>query len=175
MDRQKVHFLCTFCSFLSRLHVADGHLLAIPQIRSVKGIVSRDAYFWKAYKKYFLCMRWWFFTIFCFLVDEKIKLKVLACSFENNPHQRPHSGDLILKMNTGSRLCSWKIIREAAFDKLILGPFPCSQWEVGTRKTSTNNREGNFEEPHEAFPILVNNLKKHFQYYFKEANTKIIN
>ncbi len=116
-------------------------------------------------------------TIFCFLVDEKIKLKVLACSFENNPHQRPHSGDLILKMHTGSRLCFWKIIREAAFDKLILGPFPCSQWEVGTRKTSTNNREGNFEEPHEAFSILVNDFKEAFSILvndFKEANTKII-
>ncbi len=27
-------------------------------------------------------MRWWFFTILSFLVDENIKLKVLACSFE---------------------------------------------------------------------------------------------
>jgi hypothetical protein len=27
-------------------------------------------------------MRWWFFKIFCFLVDEKIKLKILASFFE---------------------------------------------------------------------------------------------
>jgi hypothetical protein len=28
-----------------------------------------------------------------FAVDEKIKLKVLACSFEIKPLQRPYSGD----------------------------------------------------------------------------------
>jgi hypothetical protein len=54
------------------------------------------------------------FTIVYFLVDEKIKLKVLACSlklltnFENpssDTLQMHKSGDLTLKMHTGSRLC----------------------------------------------------------------------
>jgi hypothetical protein len=54
------------------------------------------------------------FTIFCFLVDEKIKPKVLACSLEithkvlkNLPVTRfkdPKVAMLILRMLTGSRL-----------------------------------------------------------------------
>ncbi len=47
-------------------------------------------------------MCWWIFNFVCFLVDEKIKLKVVASSFEIsnfenlsiNPFQRPWSGDL---------------------------------------------------------------------------------
>ena len=38
--------------------------------------------------------------IFCFLVDEKIKLKVLALSFRSKPLQRPpKAAILILKMH----------------------------------------------------------------------------
>jgi hypothetical protein len=67
------------------------------------------------------------FPIFCFLGDEKIKLK--ACSlkllnnFETLPVTRfkdPKAAILTLKMLTGSRLGFRKIIPEAACDKLIL-------------------------------------------------------
>ncbi len=50
------------------------------------------------------------FTIFCFLVDEKIKLKVLACSFEityyfENPSSNsPKAAISTVKMLAGSRL-----------------------------------------------------------------------
>jgi hypothetical protein len=54
---------------------------------TLKGIVSRDEYFLKAYdNKYCMgtfCTCTDRFTIFCFLVDEKIQLKFLACSFES--------------------------------------------------------------------------------------------
>ncbi len=54
----------------------------------IKGIVPRDEYFFKAYNntvnRYFLYSihALIVFTIIYFLVNEKIKLKVLACSFE---------------------------------------------------------------------------------------------
>ncbi len=71
------------------------------------------------------------FTNLCFLVDEKIKLKILACFFEityqlwksfRNPLQRPYT----LQRRF---LTYWKCIHEAACDKLILAHFSCSQWE----------------------------------------------
>jgi hypothetical protein len=79
-------------------------------------------------------------------LNEKIKLKVLACSFEilkllinfenpySNPLQRPKAAILTLKMLTGSRLWFFKIIPKAAGDKLILAHFLCSKWDVGTRE-----------------------------------------
>jgi hypothetical protein len=93
-------------------------------------------------------MRWYsFFTIFCYLVDEKIKLKVLACSFEitlilkKNPSSNPLQEDpkaaiLTLVMLTGTRLWFCKIIPEAACGKLILAHFPCSRWDAGNRVQS---------------------------------------
>ncbi len=53
--------------------------------RMIKGldIVPRDEYFLKTYdNKKVLSVHALVFTIFCFLVDEIIKLKVLACFFE---------------------------------------------------------------------------------------------
>ncbi len=44
------------------------------------------------------------FAIICFLVDEKIKLKVLACSLKSL--KGTNAVILTLKMHTGSRLCS---------------------------------------------------------------------
>jgi hypothetical protein len=77
------------------------------------------------------------FTIFCCLVAEKIKLKVLAFSFQNyflifkflpvTRFKDPKVGILTLKMHTGSRLRFCKIIPETACDNLILVHFPCSQ------------------------------------------------
>jgi hypothetical protein len=71
--------------------------------------------------RYFLYMHWKFFKIgnFCFLDDERIKLKVLACSFQNpsrNPLQIPWSGDFL----------HWKCLQEAACEKLILAHFPAA-------------------------------------------------
>jgi hypothetical protein len=51
------------------------------------------------------------FKIFYFLVDKKIKLKVLPCSFEIlkilpvTSFKDPKAAILTLKMHTGSRLC----------------------------------------------------------------------
>ncbi len=48
---------------------------------NIKGIVKRDEFIFKPYdnrKVHALIV----FTLFGFLVDDKIKLKVLACSFE---------------------------------------------------------------------------------------------
>jgi hypothetical protein len=49
-------------------------------------IMSRDDYFLKVCnnKKAFSVHVLIVFTIICFVVDEKLKLKVLACSFEIN-------------------------------------------------------------------------------------------
>ena len=47
------------------------------------------------------------FNIFCFLADERIKLKILAFSFKNPSRTRfkdPEAAILTLKMLTGSRL-----------------------------------------------------------------------
>ncbi len=44
----------------------------------------------------------------------------------------PDAAVLTLKMLPGSHLWFCKIIPEAAHGKLILAPFPCSQWEIGT-------------------------------------------
>jgi hypothetical protein len=84
------------------------------------------------------------FTIFCFLVDEKIKLKVfslhaplkLLTNFGNsssksaNHFKEPKAQIWTLKMHTRSRLRFCQIIPEAAFDKLIVAHFPCSQRRV---------------------------------------------
>jgi hypothetical protein len=53
-------------------------------IAEVKRIVSRDEYFFKAYnnKQVLSVHALLVFQIFSFLVDVKIKLKILACSFE---------------------------------------------------------------------------------------------
>jgi hypothetical protein len=78
--------------------------------------------------------------IFCFYVDEKIKLKVLTCSCELltisskilkilpvTRFKDPKGSILTLKMHTNAPCDSVKSHREAACDKLILEHFPCSQ------------------------------------------------
>jgi hypothetical protein len=52
--------------------------------KNIKGIVYRDEYFFQAYNSgYVLYVHALIVsTNFCFLVDEKIKLKDLACSCE---------------------------------------------------------------------------------------------
>jgi hypothetical protein len=78
------------------------------------------------------------FTFFVSVDEQKVSdcsLKLLA-NFENpssNPLERPQSGDLTLKMQTGSLLWFCKIILEAICDKLILAHFSCSQLEVGSK------------------------------------------
>jgi hypothetical protein len=60
-------------------------LLRNGQESSLKGIVSRDEYFFQnSYdnKKVLSSHALIVFTSFCILVDEKIQLQVLACSFE---------------------------------------------------------------------------------------------
>jgi hypothetical protein len=49
-----------------------------------KGIVSREKYFFEGLniKLVYLCTYADGFIIFCFFIDETIKLTVLACSFE---------------------------------------------------------------------------------------------
>jgi hypothetical protein len=64
------------------------------------------------------------FTIFCFLIDENIKLKILACFFEITflnilsvtCFEDPKAAIMTQKMLTGSRLLFCKIIPEAACD-----------------------------------------------------------
>jgi hypothetical protein len=75
---------------------------------TLKGLISRDEYFLKAYNnKLVLSVHALaVFTFFCLLVDEKIKLKVVACFFEI------------------TLFC--KITPDTACDKLILAHFPCS-------------------------------------------------
>ncbi len=71
----------------------------------VKGIVSREEYFLKAYynKQALSVHALMFFTVFCFLVDKKIKLKVLAYLLTNflpvTRFKEPKASILILKMH----------------------------------------------------------------------------
>ncbi len=112
-------------------------------IGHLKGIVSRDEYFfWRLIiiNKNFLFLALMVFTI---LFHEKTKLEVWACPFgityqelilEILPETRfknPKVAILTLKMLIWSRLWFCKITPEAACDKSILARFPWGQWEVG--------------------------------------------
>ncbi len=62
-----------------------------------------------------------------------VSLKFLA-NFENplsNPLQKPHSGDLTLRMHTGSHMWSWKLFRKPAM--------------MFSLEKSTNNRKAKTE------------------------------
>jgi hypothetical protein len=136
-----------------------------------KGIGLRDEYFLRLMilNRYFLYMHKWFSTIICFLVDEIIKLKVLACSFEitykfwktlsEALFKDPKATILTLGMFTGSRPWFPKIIPKATCDKLFLTHFPWRQRGVDTG---------------EHRPIQKRKHFKKFVSNFKEANKKLI-
>ncbi len=110
------------------------------------------------------------FTIFCLLVVEKIKLKVLACSSEipvltnsENPlvtrFKYPKAAILTLKMLAGSRLWFCNIIPEADCDELTLAPFAFSQWEVGTGEHRPITEKGVLRRI-SVYIFKINNSKK---------------
>ncbi len=48
--------------------------------------------------------------------------------------KEPEAAIFTLKKCLQETACDSVKLKEAAKDKLILAPFPCSQWEVGTRE-----------------------------------------
>ncbi len=72
---------CLICKRIHNPWMLSVFFDFLPLLRTLKGILS----FLKAYNnKYLLSVHaLMVFTIFCFIVDEKIKFKVLACFFES--------------------------------------------------------------------------------------------
>jgi hypothetical protein len=101
-----------------------------------------------------LFLSWWRNQTpsFSFLLyNYLLVLKILPVALFKDPK----AAILTLKMLTGSRLWLCIIILEAACDKLILVHFPCSQWEVGARKRSTNHRNSNMGTVDVVFVIPI--------------------
>ncbi len=103
------------------------------------------------------------FTIFCFLLEWKIQTQSFSLLLLNyllilkilpvTCFKDPTKAIFTLKMLTGSCLWFCKIIPKAAGDKLIFGAFSLLPMRGRHWRTSTNHREGNFEE----------GFSKHFQ------------